>query len=54
MYGTNDRLLDQLGKIKTGKSCVYVNKLEDIDEDVLRALIRRGFEQDEAPSGGTC
>ncbi|MCA9741820.1 MAG: DUF1801 domain-containing protein [Deferribacteres bacterium] len=34
-----DELLGKLGKFKTGKSCLYVNKLEDIDLDVLRELI---------------
>lgn len=36
-----DALLDSLGKIKRGKACVYVNKLTDIDLDVLRKAIRR-------------
>ena len=34
-------LLDKLGKYKIGKSCLYVKKLEDIDEAVLRQLIER-------------
>ena len=29
----------RLGKYKTGKSCLYINKLEDIDENVLEELI---------------
>jgi hypothetical protein len=32
--------LDQIGKYKMGKSCLYINKLEDIDMDVLKNLIR--------------
>jgi hypothetical protein len=32
-------LLDRLGKYKTGKSCLYVNKLEDVNEKVLEKLI---------------
>ncbi len=32
-------LMDKLGKYKTGKSCLYVNKLEDIDVEVLKDLI---------------
>ena len=31
-----DALLDKLGKHKTGKSCLYVNKLDDVDLGVLR------------------
>ena len=34
-----DELMAKLGKFKTGKSCLYVNKLDDIDRDVLRTLI---------------
>jgi len=33
-------LLSQLGKYKTGASCLYINKLEDIDLQVLEKLIR--------------
>ena len=32
-------LLNELGKHTKGKSCVYVNKLSDIDIEVLRKLI---------------
>ena len=32
-------LMDKLGKYKTGKSCLYVKKLEDVDIVVLRELI---------------
>lgn len=34
-------LLDKLGKYKLGKSCLYIKKLDDIDEAVLRKLIER-------------
>lgn len=32
-------LMKKLGKYKTGKSCLYVNKLDQIDLDVLRDLV---------------
>ncbi len=32
-------LLSKLGKHKTGKSCLYINKLDDVDLDVLRELV---------------
>lgn len=35
-----DELLSSLGKYKTGKSCLYVNKLADIDMKVLRRLVK--------------
>ncbi len=38
-----DRLLPELGKHKTGASCLYVNKLDDVDRDVLAELIRTGY-----------
>ena len=36
-----DSLMKKLGKYKTGKSCLYINKLEDVDEKVLEQLITR-------------
>lgn len=35
-----DELLEKMGKHKTGASCVYVNKLADIDLNVLEEIIR--------------
>lgn len=35
----HDTLLGQLGKHKTGKGCLYIKKLEDIDLDVLKTLV---------------
>lgn len=34
-----DLLLDKLGKYSTGKSCLYIKKIEDVDLDVLRELV---------------
>ncbi len=36
-----DELLSKLGKHKHGKTCLYINKLSDVDKDVLEELIRR-------------
>ena len=33
------KLLKKLGKYKTGKSCLYIKRLEDIDTQVLEELI---------------
>ncbi|MCM5528001.1 DUF1801 domain-containing protein [Parasegetibacter sp. NRK P23] len=38
-------LLKQLGKVKTGKACIYIKKLEDINGEVLKAIIARNFER---------
>ena len=34
-----DDLLERLGKHKIGRSCLYINKLADVDMDALRELI---------------
>ena len=34
-------LLTKLGKHKTGKSCLYVKRLDDIDLEILEELFRR-------------
>jgi hypothetical protein len=38
------QLLEKLGKHKTGAACLYINKLADVDLDVLRELITLGYE----------
>ncbi len=43
-----DDLMARLGKHKTGSSCLYINKLEDVDLDVLAELIRQSLEWMEA------
>ncbi len=34
-------LIGRLGKHKTGKSCLYIKRLDDIDLDVLKELVAR-------------
>ena len=34
-----ESLLSRLGKHKTGKSCLYIKRLADVDEAVLRELV---------------
>ncbi len=36
-------LLKKLGKHKTGKGCLYINKLEEVDEVVLKEIINKGL-----------
>ena len=36
-----DSLLAGLGKFKTGKSCLYISKLADVDLPTLRELIKQ-------------
>ena len=39
-----DDLMAKLGKYKTGKSCLYINKLDDVNLEVLKALIAESVE----------
>ena len=39
-----DRLLSRLGKHKIGKSCLYINKIEDIDQSVLQELVKKSVQ----------
>ncbi|MDA5093482.1 DUF1801 domain-containing protein [Aliiroseovarius sp. KMU-50] len=39
-YGT---ILSRLGKHKSGAACLYINKLDDVDLEVLEELIRVGL-----------
>ena len=43
-YADFGGILSRLGKHKMGKSCLYVNKLSDIDLEVLSELIRAGLD----------
>ena len=36
-----DDLLSKLGKHRTGKSCLYIKKLEDVDMKTLEKLVRK-------------
>ncbi len=55
MLSEDDReqLLSKLGKHTTGKACVYINKLDDIDLEVLKQLIQRSVAclQERYPNG---
>jgi hypothetical protein len=57
--GVTDRyskLLERLGPHKTGKGCVYLKRLNDVDREVLRELVERtlrvhrGADRASAPS----
>ncbi|SHG89657.1 DUF1801 domain-containing protein [Winogradskyella jejuensis] len=42
-FENNPELLEKLGKHKTGKSCLYINRLSDIDVDVLKTLVSKSI-----------
>ena len=53
MPGFNDLsdLLKDLGKHKTSKSCLYINKLSDVDRSVLEKLIQKSFQSMKKSNG---
>ncbi|HEV2859962.1 MAG TPA: DUF1801 domain-containing protein [Pyrinomonadaceae bacterium] len=38
-------IMGRLGKCKTGKSCLYIKKLDDVDLNVLRELVKKSVER---------
>jgi hypothetical protein len=46
-------LMDRLGKHRTGKSCLYIKRLADVDEGVLEELIVNSLDymRDKYPEG---
>ena len=47
-----DSIMARLGKYKTGKSCLYISKLSDVDLDVLRELVDESVKH-MSPKNGT-
>lgn len=45
-FEVHDEEMSKLGKFKTGKSCLYIKKIEDVDEGVLRELIEKSYKQE--------
>ena len=43
-YQDMTELLDKLGKHKKGAACLYINKLADVDEEVLARIILSGLD----------
>jgi hypothetical protein len=43
-FGHFEALLKKLGKFKTGKSCLYIKRLDDVDLDTLGHLIEAAVE----------
>lgn len=44
-YRDPDPLLDELGPHTTGKGCLYVKRLSDVDGDVLERLIDQAWQR---------
>ncbi|MEO1150147.1 MAG: DUF1801 domain-containing protein [Pseudomonadota bacterium] len=43
--GEDEPLLKKLGKYKTGRACLYINKLADVDMTVLEKIIAKSFKR---------
>lgn len=43
-FSRHDELMAKLGEYKTGKSCLYINKVDDVDMEVLGELVRASVE----------
>lgn len=49
-YGSNAPLLERLGTHTTGKGCLYVKRLTDVDAGVLRELIVKAWADNHTPA----
>jgi hypothetical protein len=48
----SEELLAQLGKYKSGKGCLYIKKIADIDLKILQALIKDSVTNIKTRTGG--
>ncbi|WP_379964133.1 DUF1801 domain-containing protein [Epilithonimonas sp. UC225_85] len=39
-----EKLLSELGKVKSAKACIYIKKLEDINVDVLKKIVKNSVD----------
>lgn len=50
-FDDHDDLLSRLGKHRKGASCLYINKLADVDTAILRELVTRSYEHTRSSAG---
>lgn len=43
-FNSNQDLLQKLGKHKVSKGCLYINKLVDVDLEILKKIIKRSID----------
>ena len=48
-YGSNEDLLERLGPHTTGKGCVYVKRVADLDRAVLTEMVDRAWRENHQP-----
>ncbi len=44
-FDADTELMERLGKYKTGKTCLYIKKLADVDPKVLKQLIAKSVKE---------
>jgi hypothetical protein len=49
-YGSNEDLLERLGPHTTGKGCVYVKRVADLDRTVLTEMVDRAWRENHHPA----
>ena len=42
-FPRHQEIMGRLGKYRTGKSCLYVKRLSDVDQDALEELVTEGL-----------
>ena len=53
-FSEYEALLARLGKHKTSKACLYLNKLADVDGGVLEEITRHSYAAAQDVGGGGC
>lgn len=53
-FNRHQELVDDLGKFKIGKSCLYVKQLDDIDRTVLEKLVKASVDYMRKTYPGSC
>ncbi|HCB02502.1 MAG TPA: DUF1801 domain-containing protein [Anaerolineae bacterium] len=52
MQALKNPITKDLGKFKTSKACLYINKLADVDKNILQDLINEAAKADLSKFGG--
>lgn len=42
-FEKRDELLSKFGKHKSSKACIYVKKLEDVDQEILNEMVKKSL-----------
>ena len=53
-FEKREELLKQFGKHKSGKACIYIKKIEDINVDVLKKMITASLKYSKANKNKPC